>query len=218
MERPMLPNSAVAVSCGESAFSCDLRIYPRFYDGPSVRKYVIPIKWAFHVVLFPEVAEARDLPLFPEQVFFVTASRGAERTPGNTIRKVYICRSATRTLDAGDVVLFYLSKCADLKRSQSVTTIGIVEQAQLATTATDLIRKVGRRSVYSRETLEAMNPTAQSPVLVIDFLLNGHLEPHVSVEKLLQIGAFVGKPPQSVKCISHEVYEAVTSSTCLSFE
>jgi hypothetical protein len=218
MERPLFVGELAALPAREQALAFDLRAYPRFYDGPDVRKYVIPIRSEFHVVLFPEIAEASDLPLFPGQEFLVTSSGRRDRTPGNTIHKVYICRSPTRTLDAGDILLFYLSKSDHLKRSQSVTTIGVVEQARLAASSSDLLRLVGRRSVYARETLEAMNPTSAGPVLVIDFLLNGHLRPHVALDKLLDSCAFVGGAPQSIKRIDNKIYEAIMSSSQVGFE
>jgi hypothetical protein len=99
-----------------------------------------------------------------------------------------------------------------------VTTVGIVEQARLAINARDLIRQVGRRSVFSQETLEAMSPSRDSPVLVIDFLLNGHLSPHIPIQALFACGAFVGNPPQSIKRIEQGVYEKLMALTRVSFE
>jgi ribosomal protein S18 acetylase RimI-like enzyme len=219
MERPMLAAEPVSLAEGERALAFDFRGYPRFYDGLQVRKYVIPIKSEFHVVLFPEIAEARDLlPLFPEHELLVTSKDSHERTPGNTIRKVYVCRSPTRSLAAGDILLFYLSKADDFRRSQSVTTVGIVEQAQLATSTEELVRRVGRRSVYSRETLEAMKPAPESPVLVIDFLLNGHLNPAIPLDTLLASGVFVGSPSQSIKRIGDNVYRPLNVASQISFE
>jgi ribosomal protein S18 acetylase RimI-like enzyme len=218
MERPMLSGEFAQLPEGNDPLAFDLRAYPRFYDGPLVNKFIIPIQSEFHIILFPEIAEARDLPLFPSEKFMVTSSRGRDRTPGNTIRKVYICRSPTRTLRAGDVVLFYLSKTPELVRSQSLTTVGIVEQARLAATATDLIRLVGRRSVYRRDSLEAMSPSAESPVLVIDFLLNGHFGPQVPLQALFDARAFVGKPPQSIKRVADEIYQGLKPAMQVTFE
>jgi ribosomal protein S18 acetylase RimI-like enzyme len=218
MERPMLKGEPPFRLDRDSVLEFDFSAYPRFFDGPSVSKYVIPIRPEFHTILFPEIAEAPDLPLFPEQKFLITTGPGSGLTPGNTIRKVYICRSPTRTLAPGDVALFYLSKAADLVRSQSVTTVGIVERARLAESASELIRLVGRRSVYSRESLEAMNPTEDSPVLVIDFLLNGHFNPYVTLDALIDSGVFVGKPPQSIKQIGDDVYGVLQAYTQVAFE
>src|SRR5262249_41499656 len=40
--------------------------YPRFYDGPLVSKFVVPIRGPYHLKLFPEVGFAKPLPLFPQ--------------------------------------------------------------------------------------------------------------------------------------------------------
>jgi adenylate kinase len=86
------------------------------------------------------------------------------------MRKVYVCRSVTRQLKPGDILIFYLSQSAQLTCSQCATSIGIVEKTERATSLIDLMRSVGRRSVYSQQDLTAMGASARSPVLVIDFL------------------------------------------------
>jgi ribosomal protein S18 acetylase RimI-like enzyme len=186
----------------ESPLAKDLEIYPRYYSGPRVSKFVVPIRPPFHTALFPEIAEAVPLPMFPNERFVVEADAGVDRTPGNTIRKVYVCRAPIRQLQPGDLLLFYLSKSDDLVRSQAVTSIGIVEATQLATSINDLLRSVGRRSVYSHRDLNSMNPSAGSPVLVIDFLLIGHLQPSIHLEKLIDISVFASRPPQSIARIN----------------
>ncbi len=98
--------------------------------------------------------------------------------------------SPTRNLGAGDLLFFYLSKMHGLARSQSVTTLAIIEQTQLATSANDLTRMVGRRSVYSQESLTKWAPTDVAPVLVIDFLLCGHFEPHRKPRQPGEAGVF----------------------------
>ena len=59
-----------------------------------------------------------------------TATPHQERTPGNTIRKVYLCRAQAKGLKPGDILLFYLSRDERLAASQSLTTVGIVEQCR----------------------------------------------------------------------------------------
>jgi ribosomal protein S18 acetylase RimI-like enzyme len=217
MERIMLSGDPPDLS-DEAAIRFDRQWYPAFIDGPAIAKYIVPIKHEFHVILFPEIADAPELPLFPNQRFLISGGRSRDRTPGNTIRKVYICRSPTRSLRAADLVLFYLSKTGDLVRSQSVTTVGVVEQCQLATNSQELLRLVGRRSVYAKVDLEAFNPSEDSPVLVVDFLLHGHFKPHVSLEVLLRTGAFVAKPPQSIKRITHSIYQSLRAEARVTFE
>jgi ribosomal protein S18 acetylase RimI-like enzyme len=217
MERPMLTGALPSVADRESALVLDFRAYPRFYDGHRVRKYVIPIRPEFHIILFPEIAEAPELPLFPSEPYLVTARSAIDRTPGNTIRKVYICRSPTRTLAAGDILLLYLSKSPDLIRSQCLTTVGIVEEAQLAESTDELVRLVGRRSVYARESIDSMRASKDSPVLVIDFLLSGHLKPPLSLEVLLKSGAFISNPPQSIKNLNESTFDGLRPAICVDF-
>ena len=217
MERIMLSGDPPALS-DEAALSFDRQWYPAFVDGPAIAKYIVPIKHEFHVILFPEIAEAPDLPLFPNQRFLISSGKSRDRTPGNTIRKVYVCRSPTRSLRWADLVLFYLSKTIDLVRSQSVTTVGVVEGCRLATNTQELVRLVGRRSVYAKEDLEAFNPSEDSPVLVIDFLLHGHFKPYLSLETLLRAGAFAGRPPQSIKRITNSVYQSLRTEAQVTFE
>jgi hypothetical protein len=218
MERALASANPVTLPEGATAITVDYRIYPRFYEGAQVGKFVVPIRPAFHAILFPEIAELPPLPLFPGDQFLLSTSVVQDRTPGNTIRKVYICRSPTRSLAPGDILLFYLSKSAELTRSQSVTTVGIVERVQWADSTEQLIRLVGRRSVYSRDSLLAMRPSDTSPVLVIDFLLSGHLEPHLGLEVLLSTGAFSGSPPQSIKRLEEGAYLALRNAARMSFE
>jgi len=218
MERPLHLAESVALAEGDSHLKFALRRYPRYCDGPSVAKYVIPIQSEFHTILFPEIAEVGDLPLFPQERFLLSTSRARDKTPGNTIRKVYICRSPTRTLLAGDIVLFYLGRSEKLTRSQSVTTVGIIEHVELAKNIGDLVRRVGRRSVYARQDLEAMKPSPTAPVLVIDFLLMGHFNPALALTTLLQSGIFVRRPPQSIKRLDDDSYSTLMQATRVSFE
>jgi hypothetical protein len=65
--------------------------YPRFTARAPATAFCIPIKSEFHDILFPELAAKVQFDLFAE------ANRGdqASRRPGNTIRKVYLCRAMT---------------------------------------------------------------------------------------------------------------------------
>jgi len=90
----------------ENAFDFDRLHYPRFYGGPTARKFCVPIKPDYHRRLFPEIAFGRELPLFPKAEFGLILAHGLERTPGNTIRKVYLCRAKSTRLRPGDLLLF----------------------------------------------------------------------------------------------------------------
>lgn len=218
IEKALVPNNCPVVLEGRTPLQTDMDVYPRFYDGGEVAKYVIPIQPTFHRILFPEIAEVGRLPLFPQEQFLFNSTAHDDRQPGNTIRKVYVCRSPTRTLGAGDVLLFYLSKSEELVRSQSITTIGVVEQAQCACSTEDLLRLVGGRSVYSRGDLLEWGASDMRPVLVIDFLLSGHCRPPVPLHELIAGGAFTKRPPQSIKRLSEEAWRDIRSATQVHYE
>ena len=191
--------------------------YPRFHDGSSVRKFCVPIRPQYHSRLFPEIAFGRKLPLFPTEAFGPLLARGQERTPGNTIRKVYLCRASTQDVRAGDVLLFYMSKDERYAASQSITTVGIVQQLTSGETVDDLIRLTAKRSVYSAEDMRLMVPSANSPVRVMDFLLIGHAQVCVKLENLLAMQVFSRRPPQSIARIGEEQYARLKPHLDLGF-
>jgi len=201
----------------QTAFDFDRLHYPRFHDGASVRKFCVPIQPGYHRKLFPEIAFGRELPLFPAEEFGPILSRGVERTPGNTIRKVYLCRAKTTMIRPGDVLFFYMSKDESYAATQSITTIGIAEQAMNVSTVDDLVRHTAKRSVFSADELGAMNPRPSSPVKVIDFLLIGHLQPSVPLNDLLTQRVFNNRPPQSIAELGEPRYKILKPSLHIGF-
>jgi hypothetical protein len=145
-------------------------------------------------------------------------SHGQERTPGNTIRKVYLCRAKITRLRPGDVLFFYMSKDNRYEASQSITTIGIVEQVVDVVSGEDLIRLTAKRSVFSAEELGAMNASESSPVKMIDFLLVGHSIPPVTLNTLVTERIFSGRPPQSIAELPGERYRKLKPHIRLGFE
>jgi hypothetical protein len=192
--------------------------YPRFCDGPGVRKFCVPIQPDYHRRLFPEIAFGTELPLFPSSTFSPMLAHGSARTPGNTIRKVYLCRAKNTRLRPGDLVFFYMSKDEAYAASQSITTVGVIEQVANVTSAEELIKQTAKRSVFSAEDLTGMAPSLPSPVKMIDFLLAGHSQPSVSLATLVSAGIFNGRPPQSIAELSEERYAALKTLLQLGFE
>jgi ribosomal protein S18 acetylase RimI-like enzyme len=191
-----------------SVLDLDRLIYPRIFDGHSVRKFIVPIRPNYHKILFPEIAYAAPLPLFggSRREDLISSTGRADRTPGNTIRKVYLCRSPNTNLRPGDIILFYQSKDEDFANSQSITTLGVVENVSEFSELDALSQHVARRSVFSLDNLKAMMQESSRPIKVIDFLLVGHSDPPVSLEHLIRSGIFHSRPPQSVSMISDEAY------------
>lgn len=214
MEKVMVKGPLPAPA--KSIYEEDRRLYPRFHDGDGVRKFCVPIQPDYHRRLFPEIAKLKDLPLFPNEVRML--DRRSDRTPGNTIRKVYLCRAKITKLRPGDLLFFYMSKDEAYAFTQAITTVGIVEQVYHATATDDLIRFTAKRSVFTEADLIGWGASPQRPVKVIDFLLVGHIAEPAELDVLIKLGVFNGSPPQSIAEMDAARYAAFRPNIKLGFD
>lgn len=111
-----------------------------------------------------------------------------------------------------------MSKGDSYAASQSITTVGIVEQVIDMAAADDLIRHTAKRSVFSAADLHGMKPSASYPVKMIDFLLVGHMDPAVRLETLLNTDVFSNRPPQSIAEFTQAQYAQLKPQIQLGFE
>jgi predicted nucleic acid-binding protein len=177
-----------------SNFDLDRLNYPRFVTGPNVEAFGVPILEAYHDTLYPELKQQPGL---------FDGSLSASSQPGNTIRKVYLCRAQSNLGPAGSLLLFYKGK-SDGAPSQAITAVGIFEDCQIAHSTKDLMRMTGGRSVYSEDDLNAWEANPEKPVKVINYLLAGYINPPITIQELRKFGIFGGHPPQSIFRISSE--------------
>jgi ribosomal protein S18 acetylase RimI-like enzyme len=207
------------VSAGyDNLFDLDRTNYPRFAARPPAIAFCVPIKGEFHDILFPELANKVPKPqldLFAQSG--LSGAGQAVRLPGNTIRKVYLCRAQTTKLAPGSVVLFYRSKSPGYVVSQSITSVGVVEAMHQAVSLDDLVRLTAKRSVYSEVKLAGFQATARRPVKVIDFLLVGHIEPAIQLDELLKLEVFNGRPPQSISQLPPKRFDPVRKRMAFGF-
>jgi GNAT superfamily N-acetyltransferase len=215
-EKPLSRARLMLDSDDADLFTTTRTNYPRFVADAPAKVFCVPIKGDYHQKLFPELAFATPLPLFPDESPLL--STGGERTPGNTIRKVYLCRAKTTHLEPGDLLLFYQSKTEGLVASQSITSLGVVERVSQTSDLDELLRLTAKRSVFSEVELRRMVEASNAPVRVIDFLLVGHLDPAVPLATLKAEGVFNGAPPQSICALTHERFEPIRSRLELGFD
>lgn len=166
--------------------------YPRFHASTEVPAYGIPIRERFHDQLFPELKTTLQPDLFEE----AGLTSGPKR-PGNTIRKVYLCRAKANIAIPGTLLYFYKGKSKS-PPSQAVTAVGIFEDMTSAHSTSELRRLAGGRSVYSETELVRWRASPSKPVKVINYLLAGYIKPPIDLQKLEGDGIFVGHPPQSI--------------------
>lgn len=137
-----------------------------------MRAFGVPIQEKYHDILYPDLVE------IPRQgdLFDPTNSSRGPRRPGNTIRKVYLCRAPSKLGPPGSLLVFYKGK-SRLPPSQAFTALGVLEGVSIAESTQDLQRFSGGRSVYSEDALESWGASQKRPVKVINFLLAAYIKP-----------------------------------------
>lgn len=195
LERPLRHGRAGGPVPFHDVVAWNRRHYPRFFRGGGTRTFCVPIRPGYHERLFPEVSVRVQLDLFREVLGEVA---GGSRTPGNTIRKVYLCRAGTRRLRSGDLLAFYVSKNPEFVHSQCITTVGVVENVTEAELVDEVVRATARRSVFSLGELQELMDESATPLKIIDFLLAAHLTTPIGLKELTRSGVFQGHPPQTI--------------------
>lgn len=167
------------------------RYFPHFRHDEETAKFMIPIKPAYHSILFPDYESAADR----QMMLFRSPN-----TAGNAIKMAYLCHAQTKTIHPGGVVLFYRSG-----DERAVTSLGVVESYETLSDASEIIARVKRRTVYSMADIDLM---AQKPTRVLLFRLVRHLTNPLSQAWLEQEHVLKG-PPQSITKIEHDKFEAI---------
>ncbi len=184
-------SSKLIQKVGLSVFECNRKNYPRFITSEDVRAFGIPIQEDWHDILYPDLRNPN------QSDFFKDAATAGLKRPGNTIRKVYLCRASSNLGDPGSILFFYKSKSVE-SPSQALTAVGILEEVDVANSTKELIQLTGGRSVYSEVQIKEWQAESK-PVKVINFLLVGYIEPPIELHELKRINVVKGKQhPRSI--------------------
>jgi GNAT superfamily N-acetyltransferase len=209
-EKPFTRNALSPVN-GISNFELDRLNYPRFVTRPDIRAFAVPIKEGYHDTLYPDLKNPKQPDLFE-----TLGLGGGPKRPGNTIRKVYLCRAQSSLGPPGSLLVFYKGK-SQSPPSQALTAVGIFEENSLASSTKDLMRLTGGRSVYSETDLTAWEATPDRPVKVINYLLVAYVEPAITLDELRRLGVIPGHPPQSIFELSRLHLDALLPRMNLGF-
>ncbi|AWM01540.1 GNAT family N-acetyltransferase [Bradyrhizobium amphicarpaeae] len=182
----------LAAASGMSNFERDRLNYPRFIARPDTRAFVVPIKEGYHDTLYPDLKN----PAQPD-LFELVGLTGSPKRPGNTIRKVYLCRAQSNLGPAGSLLFFYKGKSIS-QPSQALTAVGVFEEVSAAASTKELMQLTGGRSVYSEIELNDWRAAAERKVKVINYLLAGYIDPPIELTELQDFGIIKGHPPQSI--------------------
>lgn len=204
-------SAALVPAAGLCPFDLARKNYPRFVVDDTTRGFGIPIKEGYHDTLFPDLWQPRQPDLFSG------ASRAESITrPGNTIRKVYLCRAQSQLGAPGSILFFYKGVSKD-PPSQAITALGILESMKPASSTKELMQMTGGRSVYSEEQLDAWRATPKRPVKVINYLLVAYIDPPVSLDELETMGVVNGHPQQSIYELRHDLLTGLVARSNLNF-
>jgi len=160
----------------------NVRFGPFACKMTGVPTFVVPIRPQYHQLLFPDAE--RQMELLPAGFPF-----------GNSIRKAYLSRGAIRSVAPGSNLLFYRSE--DVR---GVTGTGVVEGTFVSSSANEIARFVGKRTVYSFAEIEAM---CDRDVLAILFRHSGIVRPAIHLDALIRHGVLAAHP-QSIVTVPEE--------------
>lgn len=197
---------------GDNHFDVHRLNYPRFAITPNTAAFGIPIKEDYHDILYPDLRQQNQLDLFG-----ALGLGGGPRRPGNTIRKVYLCRAPSNLGPPGSILFFYKGKSSS-SPSQAMSAIGILEDIRLARSTRELLQMTGGRSVYSEKDLERWKASTESPVKVINYLLAAYIDPAIGLKQLQETKVIAEHPPQSIFRIPRPRLEDLLSQTNLGFQ
>jgi predicted nucleic acid-binding protein len=167
------------------------RFYPTFYDGVTVRKFIVPIIPKYHDRLFADCPKPRQTTL--------NEHRGEFIVEGNTISKAYLCQANVRKISKGDILLFYRSR--DWKE---LTAIGTLDEAYRSKDPEKIYTKVKNRTVYTIEEIREM-VKKPNPTLVLLFRWNFYLPNPLTFNKLKEL-LVLSAAPQTITKIIHRKY------------
>lgn len=167
------------------------KYFPHFRHDATIQKFLIPIQPHFHEALFPDYR-----PIQP-RLF------GTSNNIGNAIKLAYLCHAQTKSINVGDLVLFYRTD-----DEKSITSVGVVDKFEVLDDAARIASLVSRRTVY---TIEQIDEMAKRLTKVILFRLVEHLPKPVSYERL-QRERVVSGPIQSIRKITDESFSRVLAA------
>ncbi len=139
--------------------------------------FIVPIYPDYHTDLFPDSILRTESPC-----------DFAENEPHrNAIAKVYVSRSIERSLNSGDVVVFY--RTGGYYKSV-VTTIGIVDGlAKRFRDGAEFVRKCRRRSVFTDEQLLVhWDYNRHNRPFIVNFLYAYSFPKRINMKRLIELG------------------------------
>lgn len=182
LAKSMNPITEIALAISNLEYN--VRYGPYFFNMEAIPWYVVPIRPQYSNILFPET---NPYGIESESV-----------TPyGNAIRKAYLCGANVYPPPPGSVLLFYRSTS-----SVGAIAIGITESCARLTTASEIARTVGKRTVYTLRDIEKM--CESRPWILTILFRQARVFDQVISRSELEENLVFSRPPQSIMEIRSE--------------
>lgn len=174
---------------GLHALKFDKRYYPLFRDGAGIGKFIVPIKPEYHNRLFPNYIRVQKVISDYQMTAY-----------GNAIKKAYLCHSGITKINSGDILIFYRSE-----DEQAIGCIGIVEKTVRTKNPDEIIKFVGKRTVYSSVEIGRLAKEGEKQVLVILFRHHTDLPKRLKLERLCKM-KILKAAPETIGEINNNQY------------
>lgn len=158
------------------------KYYPYFYDGSKVKKFIVPIIPEYHERLF--LSKSQQSSLIANDI---AVSR-------NSLKKAYLSKTNTK-INVGDILLFYQTR-----NNQGISEIGIVESSHKDLSFENIIKTVGKRSVYSQDELKTFADNNTVLLFIHSLKFN-----KISKKTLINMD-IIKSSPQTARGLNHEKY------------
>lgn len=166
----------------------------RAFGPPALRAgqpiYVIPITPEWYEDLFPDAEVFGHFGAIP-----LAGSDPDPRAHGNAIRKAYLCRSPTKSIPEGSLLLFYRSQ-GTVRGDGAIVAVGVTEKSHKSSDPFQTIELSFKRTVYSEADVGHLHQDGRE-VLTILFRHDRFVSPSWSISLLLA-HRVVSSWPQSV--------------------
>lgn len=181
------PNGEADLALPKDEFA--RKLFPSLKTDEAVSKFLVPIEPRWHEKLFPELSDFA-YTLFADYPEMYTSE-------SNTIRKAYLCNSNNKSLQAGDLLLFYRSH-----DKQHVDAVGVVS-SWTRTGDLEMIRdQTKSRTVYSHEEIsELLRGGREVLVVLFDYVCG--IDKPVTLQALRAVGI---TSFQSITHIGHQQF------------
>jgi predicted nucleic acid-binding protein len=158
------------------------------YLSARSRKFIVPIYPEYHTELLPDSILTNEDP----------AKYVDDRPHRNALSKVYVSRSIERSLQTGDIIVFYRTKSnAPAFYTSAVTTLGVVEQVVDGIFSLDqFISLCRKRSVFSDvELAKHWDYNRRRRPFVVNFLyVYSFRPPRPNLQSLRENGVLTNAP------------------------